>query len=123
MASSTKDSASNRDARLDTLYNRLARHDLAPYWAVQSEADHDEDGQVLKGRKAVPYLWKYSDIQPILHEAAELISMDDSERRSVVLVNPALSPVRATVSSLYTAYRLNDPREIMPAHRHSINVG
>ena len=122
MATSTGESVSNRDARLDALYNRLGRHDLAPYWAVQSEADHDEDGQVLKGRKAVPYLWKYSHIQPILHEAAELISMEDSERRSVVLVNPALAPVRATVSSLYTAYRLNDPREIMPAHRHSINA-
>jgi gentisate 1,2-dioxygenase len=30
--------------------------------------------------------------------------------------------VRATVSTLYTAYRLNDPREIMPPHSHSINA-
>jgi len=77
---------------------------------------------VLKGKRALPYVWKYSKIKPILHEAAELISMEDSERRSVVLVNPALAPVRATVSSLYTAYRLNDPNEVMPPHRHSINA-
>lgn len=54
MATSTKDKAGNRDARLDALYSRLSRHDLAPYWAVQSDAAHDEDGQVLKGcRKSV----------------------------------------------------------------------
>lgn len=122
MATSTKETATNREARLDALYDRLAINDLAPYWAVDSEADHDEDGQVLKGSKALPYIWRYEDINPILYEAAELITMEDSERRSVVLLNPGLDPVRAAVSSLYVAYRLNDPREIMPPHAHSINA-
>lgn len=115
--------ASNRDARLAALYDRLDRLDMAPYWAVRNDAnDHDEDGQVLKGRHATPFAWKYADIEPLLRDAAELITMDDSERRSIVLVNPGLAPVRATVSTLYTAYRLNDPREVMPPHRHSINA-
>ena len=122
MATNTKETATNREARLDALYDRLAENDLAPYWAVDSEADHDEDGQVLKGSKALPYIWRYADIEPILYEAAELITMEDSERRSVVLLNPGLDPVRAAVSSLYVAYRLNDPREIMPPHAHSINA-
>jgi len=122
MAASTDTVSTNREARLNALYDRLKENDLAPYWAVDSGNKNDEDGQVLKGAHAVPYHWKYSDIEPILYEAAELITMDDSERRSVVLLNPGLAPVRATVSSLYTAYRLNDPREIMPPHRHSINA-
>jgi len=122
MATSTDKATGNRDARLAALYDRLGAHDLAPYWAVNAGADNDEDSQVLKGAKAVPYIWRYADIEPILFEAAELITMEDSERRSVVLVNPGLAPVRATVTSLYTAYRLNDPREIMPPHRHSINA-
>jgi gentisate 1,2-dioxygenase len=45
--------------------------------------------------------------------------MDDSERRSLILVNPGLAPRRATVSTMYTAYRLNDANEIMPPHKHS----
>ena len=45
--------------------------------------------------------------------------MDDSERRSLILVNPGLAPKRATVSTMYTAYRLNDANEIMPPHKHS----
>ena len=126
MATSSKDAAlpgSNRGARLESLYAKLDDLDLAAYWAVRNDTeDHDEDAQVLKGRKAQPFMWKYADIEPLLYEAAEMITMDDSERRSIVLVNPGLAPVRATVSTLYTAYRLNDPREIMPPHRHSINA-
>ena len=47
------------------------------------------------------------------------VAVDDSERRSLILVNPGLAPKRATVSTMYTAYRLNDANEIMPPHRHS----
>ena len=113
----------SREEKLTNLYNNLNDLDLAPYWAVEkTRTDHNEDDQVLKGRKAIPFLWNYEKIEPLLYEAANLISMEDSERRSIVLVNPALSPVRATVSTLYTAYRLNDPNEIMPPHRHSINA-
>lgn len=112
----------NRDARLEALYSRLDEFDMAPFWAVEGDNANDEDDQVLKARKAVPYIWRYSDIEPILYDSAELITMDDSERRSLVLVNPGLAPVRATVTTLYVAYRLNDPREIMPPHRHSINA-
>ena len=119
----TMDKGINRTARLNSLYNKLDELDLAAYWAVENaKNDHDEDGQVLKGNKALPFIWKYAEIEPLLYEAADLISMDDSERRSIVLVNPGMAPVRATVSTLYTAYRLNDPREIMPPHRHSINA-
>src|SRR6478752_2821782 len=32
------------------------------------------------------------------------------------------APRRATVSTMYTAYRLNDANEIMPPHRHSPNA-
>ena len=113
----------NRGARLASLYDKLSTQDMAPYWAVEnSREDHDEDDQILKAQNAHPFIWKYSEIEPLLYEAAELISMDDSERRSIVLVNPGMAPVRATVATLYTAYRLNDPQEIMPPHRHSINA-
>jgi len=113
----------NRSARLDALYARMDDLDMAPYWAVEGDkSEHDEEDQILKARKALPVVWKYADIEPCLYEAAELISMEDSERRSIVLVNPGLAPVRATVTTLYTAYRLNDPREVMPPHRHSINA-
>ena len=81
---------------------------------------NDEIKQLMATSRAVPHLWRCEeDIEPILHRAVELVTMDDSERRSVILVNPGLAPRRATVSTMYTAYRLNDANEIMPPHRHT----
>ena len=113
----------NLQSALDELHADVHRNNMAPYWVVDRSVKHDEDRQVQQGRKAVPFVWKYKNqIEPLLHRSAELITTETSERRSLVLVNPGLAPQRATASTLYVAYRLNDPREIMPPHRHSPNA-
>jgi gentisate 1,2-dioxygenase len=110
----------NRDVALKALYDDIAAKGMFPFWATSTDVEHDEVKQLLATPKAVPYLWRCAeDIEPILERAVELITMDDSERRSLVLVNPGLAPRRATVSTMYTAYRLNDANEIMPPHKHS----
>lgn len=110
----------NRDTALKALYDDVFAKHMSPFWATSTDVEHDEVKQLLASPKAVPYLWRCAeDIEPILHRAVELITMDDSERRSLVLVNPGLAPRRATVSTMYTAYRLNDANEIMPPHKHS----
>ncbi len=112
-----------RDASLDDLYRRVNDGNMFPYWATTTEVPNDEDRQLMATAKAIPHVWSYDDlIAPLLKRSAELISMLESERRSLVLVNPALKPRRATVSTMYTAYRQNDPREVMPPHRHSPNA-
>lgn len=114
---------SDREARLAALYEDVHRGHMFPFWATTTEVAHDEIARLVKSRGAVPWLWRYeSDIEPLLRRSAELVSMADSERRSLILVNPGLAPTRATVSTMYTAYRLNDPREVMPPHRHSPNA-
>src|SRR5476651_268695 len=110
----------NRDAALKSLYDDVFSKNMFPFWATSTDVEHDEIKQLLGTARAVPFLWRCAeDIEPILHRAVELVTMDDSERRSLVLVNPGLAPKRATVSTMYTAYRLNDANEIMPPHRHS----
>ena len=110
----------NREAALRSLYADLHKHNLFPFWATSADVAHDEVRQLMATQKAVPFLWSYKrDIEHILNRAVDLISTDDSDRRSVILVNPGLSPRRATVSTMYTAYRLNDANEIMPPHKHS----
>jgi gentisate 1,2-dioxygenase len=114
---------SNRDQSLASLYSDISGKHMFPFWATSTEVVHDEIKQLMGTQKAVPHVWSYQDdIEPILFRAAELVTMDDSERRSLILVNPGLSPRRATVSTMYTAYRLNDPHEVMPPHRHSPNA-
>lgn len=113
----------NRQAALKDLQAEVAANNMAGYWAVDTSVEHDEDSQVMDKQKAVPYLWKYDEsIEPLLIKSAELISTDMSDRRSLVMVNPGLAPRRATTTTLYTAYRVNDPHDIMPAHRHSPNA-
>lgn len=110
----------NRTEALDELYSDIHARNMFPFWATSADVDHDEVKQLMATQKAVPHVWSYdTDIEPILQKAAKLVTMDDSERRSLVLVNPGLSPRRATVSTMYTAYRLNDPHEVMPPHKHS----
>jgi gentisate 1,2-dioxygenase len=113
----------NRDAALKALYEDVAAKHMFPFWATTKEVANDEDRQLLAAPKAVPFLWRCAeDIEPILDRAVELVTMADSERRSLILTNPGLAPRRATVSTMYTAYRLNDANEIMPPHRHSPNA-
>jgi gentisate 1,2-dioxygenase len=110
----------NREAALKGLYDELAAKSMFPFWATSKDVANDEIKQLMGTRRAVPFLWRCEqDIEPILHRAVELVTMDDSERRSVILVNPGLAPKRATVSTMYTAYRLNDANEIMPPHKHT----
>lgn len=119
----TLDTARERQAALDALHRDVYANHMAPYWVVDRSVAHDEDRQVVQGRKAVPFLWRYGDqIEPLLQRSAALIKTETSERRSLVLVNPGLAPQRATASTLYVAYRLNDPVEIMPPHRHTVNA-
>jgi gentisate 1,2-dioxygenase len=113
----------NLQAVLDLLHADVYRNNMAPYWVVDRSVAHDHDRQVMQGRKAVPFIWRFKEqIEPLLYRSAELITTETSERRSLVLVNPGMAPQRATASTLYVAYRLNDPREIMPPHRHSPNA-
>jgi gentisate 1,2-dioxygenase len=110
----------NRDAALKALYDELAAKSMFPFWATSADTANDEIKQLMATSRAVPYVWRCAeDIEPILNRAVELVTMADSERRSVILVNPGLAPKRATVTTMYTAYRLNDANEIMPPHKHS----
>jgi gentisate 1,2-dioxygenase len=116
-------SGAAKDAALRDMYAEIATRNMFPFWAKSSDVEHDDIKQLMHGPKPVPFRWSYQDdIEALLHRSAELITTGDSDRRSLVLVNPGLAPRRATVSTLYTAYRLNDPNEIMPPHRHTASA-
>lgn len=113
----------NLEETLKQLYDDVHANHLFPFWATTTSVEHDEVRQLMATQKAVPFVWSYEKVLgPLLERSADLVSMSDSERRSLILVNPGLSPRRATVTTMYTAYRLNDPNEVMPPHRHSPNA-
>src|SRR6266403_1706198 len=88
----------NREAALEALYSDISAKNMFPFWATSTDVAHDEIKQLMGTQKAVPHRWSYkNDIEPTLFRAAEL-------------------------STMYTAYRLNDANEVMPPHRHSPNA-
>ncbi len=118
---STATATPERVASLEALHEDIASKNMFPFWATTAGPGNDEVKRLMGAApKAVPFLWSYGDvIEPLLVSAAKLVTTVESERRSLILVNPGLAPRRATVTTMYTAYRLNDPNEVMPAHRHS----
>lgn len=113
----------NKEDELRQMYQSINDKYLFPFWARSSDVEHDEIRQLMAGPKAVPFLWSYQhDLAPLIEQSARLITAHDTDRRSLVLVNPGLAPRRATVSTMYTAYRQNDPNEVMPAHKHTASA-
>jgi gentisate 1,2-dioxygenase len=107
---------------LEDLSRRSREANLFEFWSQDSETEHDATNRLQLYSKAQPYIWKYREIWPLLKRSGELIDMYQSERRSLIMVNPALRPNVATLSTMFAAYRLNLPNEKAPAHRHSPNA-
>src|SRR5262245_45399276 len=119
---SAADRPSNRDAEFAALHERTQALHLYEFWSVGGRNEHKAVADLARFTKAVPHIWKYRDVFPCLEKAGELIDMHDSERRSLIMVNPALEGLVATTTTLFAAYRINNPNEIAPAHRHSPNA-
>jgi gentisate 1,2-dioxygenase len=66
---------------------------------------------------AVPHVWRYSALRPLLERAGNLVSAKDAERRVLQLINPALEPPQSS-DALYAGLRLSLPGEVARAHRH-----
>ena len=95
---------------------------LYEYWSTENDVAHDATNKLQRYTKAVPHHWRWRDLLPCIEKSGELVSMNDSERRTLILMNPALAPTIATVTTMYAGYRINLPGEIGPAHRHSPNA-
>jgi len=111
-----------RTEDLNELSRRTRAANLFEFWSQDFDAEHDATNRLSEWIKAVPHIWKYREIAPLLKRSGELIDMYMSERRSLIMVNPALQPSIATVSTMFAAYRINLPNEKAPAHRHSPNA-
>ncbi len=112
-----------RQQQMAQLHDETRRLSLFEFWGEDADDEHQATDRLRAGRlDAVPHIWKYRDIHPCLLQAAALIPIELSERRSLIMVNPALRPLVATVTTLFAAYRINVPHEMMPPHRHSPNA-
>ena len=99
-------------AERQSFYDRIARQNLAPLW--------ENLRQLQAPKAAVPAHWDYDNvIRPHLLHAADLITVQEAERRVLILRNPGLDGQSAITPSLFAGMQLVMPGEIAPAHRHT----
>jgi len=74
------------------------------------------------GTAAVPAIWRWNEVRPLLERACELITAKEAERRVLMLENPALEGTTFVTTTLYAGLQAILPSEIAPTHRHAPNA-
>jgi gentisate 1,2-dioxygenase len=101
-------------ATREEFYRRIGERNLKPLWEVlrgQLTAEPNPPETAV--------LWHYDDVRPFLLEAARLISVEEADRRVLVLENPALPGKTRATQSLYAGLQIIMPGEVAPCHRHT----
>jgi gentisate 1,2-dioxygenase len=74
------------------------------------------------GTAAVPALWRWKEVRPLLMHACEIITAKEAERRVLMLEKPALAGSTFITTTLYAGLQAILPGEIAPTHRHTPNA-
>ena len=93
----------------------MAEKNLSGYWRLGMEGLPAEPVTSVE-----PCLWKWADVHESLLRAGEVISLENSERRVVRLVNPGLDRRHAFAThTLQISFQYVKPGENARAHRHT----
>jgi len=99
-----------------TLLDRdMARKNLSGYWSLGMEGWPSSPMTRVE-----PCLWKWADVHESLMRAGEVISLENSERRVVRLVNPGLDQKHGFAThTIQISFQYVKPGENARAHRHT----
>ena len=95
---------------LNLFYEDVKRHNSHPLWLV----NRDEPAP-----KAVPFMWRWKDSKPLMYRAAQLVPIEQAERRVLVFSNPGLGGRPAATPTLMANLQIINPGEIARTHRHT----
>jgi len=107
----------NVEAIRQAYYDRISAYEMAPLWAVLKNLVPREPVTACQAA-----IWHFKDVRPLVHEAGELITAKEAERRVLVLENPALRGKSRITQTLFAGLQLIMPGEIAPAHRHTASA-
>jgi gentisate 1,2-dioxygenase len=104
-----------RDEGLPPAYSQaLESRALRPLWTALHALLPSE-----RVSRAVPHLWRWRDVRPMLLGAAQLVPIDKAERRVLVLANPGLGGEYAITPTLFAGMQIIMPGEKAPSHQHT----
>jgi len=98
--------------QLEALHQRLAENSLGGHWQPRQSA-----------APLQPFLWRWPVIYSCLMESGEVVKLghidEAAKRRTVQLVNPALTAQKATTRTLQMSIQLVKAGERAECHRHT----
>jgi len=95
------------------LFDDAKEHNAEPLWTVMEAMVTPRPAP-----RAVPALWPYAKMRPLLERAGALVGTAEAERRVFMLVNPALRAPQTT-DTVYAGLQWIAPGEVARAHRHT----
>src|SRR5262249_42891768 len=68
-----------------------------------------------------PFIWRWRDVEPLLQRSVGEVSINDIERRALIMAHPAFGAetTTTTTSTLLAAFTVLDPGERARPHRHT----
>lgn len=99
---------------VELLDRDMAEKNLEGHWRLGLERYPAYPQTIIQ-----PCLWKWEDIHKSLLRAGEVVGLDQAERRTVRLINPALKDRHATSHTVQCSFQYVKPGEHARTHRHS----
>src|SRR5438093_9652750 len=99
---------------VEILNRELAQKNLGGHWQLGLESYLSYPKTTVQ-----PCLWKWKDVYGSLMRAGEVVSMEDAERRTVRLLNPALKERQATTHTIQFSFQYVKAGEHARPHRHT----
>lgn len=97
-----------------TLLEAMAAEHTKPLWSLYKTLNTREP-QFYE-----PMIWPWAKMAPLVERAVREVSMDEAERRALLLVHPAFPGTVFTTPTLSGALQILEPGEHAPAHRHTL---
>jgi gentisate 1,2-dioxygenase len=102
------------DSDGDNDSDRLKELHLRDFVTYQDELDRAEPREL-----AVPYLWKWRDVSPLLDRVHAGRSLDKVRRRSLSFSNPGLGGRPFASTTMLASMSIYYPQDIASVHRHT----
>jgi len=123
---------SEKELEMEKLFDEMLSMNLSNYYITFHPKAAEKYGVKYKIKPlftktpqpyAIPYKWDYYTAKKMLYKLAEYLTAEESERRTVIFVNPGLKDIQlfnlsAIAPTLYGGLQLIKTGEKAPAHRH-----
>lgn len=97
----------------ETLTRSSKQLGLTEYWAEREVIEDPAHRNV-----AVPFVWHWKDMQPLLAKASRIVPMEEAYRRALLFSNPGLAPKAWITTTIYGGCSWYNPGESAEVHRH-----